>query len=75
MSGCRKWIVRGIYVFWAHTISSLAFWTCARYKYISEEQVNYYQEYLGTREEQASEQAKPDSDTENGNLRRVPKRG
>ena len=37
MSGCRKWIVRGIYVFWAHTISSLAFWTCARYKYISEE--------------------------------------
>ena len=43
--------------------------------HISKEQVNYYQEYLGTQEEQAAEQAKPDSDTENGNLRRVPKRG
>ena len=49
--GCRKWMVRKIYLFWAHAISALIFWTCARYKYVSEEQVDYYQEYLGTREE------------------------
>ena len=66
MSGCRRWIVRRIYIIWAHAFSLLAFWTCINYKFISEEDVNYYQEYLGTKEEQAAEQAKPESDGENG---------
>ena len=66
MSGFRRWIVRRIYIIWAHAFSILAFWTCKNYKYISEKDVNYYQEYLGTKEEQAAEQAKPEADGENG---------
>ena len=73
--GCRKWIVRRVYLFWAHSISLLIYWTWIRYEYVSEEQVNHYQEYLGTKEEQGAEQAKPDVDEETGLSRRVPKRG
>ena len=51
------------------------FGTCIKHKYVSEEKVNYYEEYLGTREEQAAEQAKQDTDQENNAKRRVPKRG
>ena len=36
MTGCRRWVVRSTYVFWAHTFSSIIFWTCCRYKYITD---------------------------------------
>ena len=73
--GFRKWFLRQVYIFWSTMLSMFTFSTCIKHKYISDEKVNYYEEYLGTREEQAAEQTKPDIDEENKAQRRVPKRG
>ena len=44
------------------------------HEYISPEDVDYYEEWLGTKEEQEAEQQEPDGDPELLE-RRVPKRG
>ena len=49
--GFRKWFLRQVYIFWSTVLSMFTFGTCIKHKYISEEKVNYYEEYLGTREE------------------------
>ena len=58
--GCRKFCIRWIYYFVSSSISIFAFFTLPRTKFVTEEEVGYYEEYLGTREEQAAAQAKPD---------------
>ena len=64
-----------MYWFVAFSISFWSFFTLPRTKFIQPEEVGFYEEYLGTREEQAAEQTRPDVDTETGESRRVPKRG
>ena len=56
-------------------MSIWAFWTWPSTNYVTKEEVGYYEEYLGTREEQIKEQLKPEIDQETGQTRRVPKRG
>ena len=53
--GARKRCLQSIYYFVAASISIWSFWTWPSTKYVTNEEVGFYEEYLGTREEQAAE--------------------
>merc|ERR1712060_308947 len=74
---CRKWCLYWVYNIGARVLAYLIcfahFTSC---EIISEEDVNYYEEWLGTKEEQAAEQLEEEPDAEQASrARRVPKRG
>lgn len=70
VTGFRKWLVywESRWVAWSWMAFPCAVWI--DWEYVKPEDVNYYEEYLGTREEQAAEQADPDRD-----VSVIPKRG
>ena len=53
LTGVRKKILAWTYKLHVYTQSVFALFTSIRYREISLEQVNHYQEYLGTKEYQA----------------------
>ena len=70
LSGCRRSIVRAIVYGGTWLISLVGWFTSLSYRRMSRDQVNFYEEYLGSQEEQRLAQA---SETEPDE--RVPKRG
>ena len=70
VTGFRKWLVylESRWVAWSWMVVPCA--VVIDWEYVKPEDVNYYEEFLGTREEQAAEQADPDRD-----VSVIPKRG
>ena len=73
-TGCRKCLIKFVYSFWARVLGYVVLFTHYSHEYLTLEDVNYYEEWLGTKKEQAAEQAS-EPDAENSKERRVPKRG
>ena len=74
-NGCRKWLLKWVYNIGARTLAFFIFTAFYSYEMVSDEQVNNYEEWLGTKDEQTAEQNRPEEDTELVNDSRVPKRG
>ena len=51
--GCRKWCLKWVYHFGARALSFLILFTHQSHTYLSAQDVNHYEEWLGTKEEQA----------------------
>ena len=51
LTGCRKVMVRGTFKFFLRLSGLFGWFTYFQTDYLSEEQVNHYEEYLGTRKE------------------------
>lgn len=49
--GCRKWCLKWVYNIGARSLGYWIFFAHYSYKIVSLEEVNYYEEWLGTREE------------------------
>ena len=69
--GCRKSCLRFMYRFTSWTWMLSSNWVWINWKEVPLEDVNYYEEWLGTREEQEAEQ-RPDSGRDES---RIPRRG
>ena len=74
-SGCRKCCLKFVYNLWARIHGYVIFAAHYKTKYVTEEDVNFYEEWLGTRDEQEAEQRVVEQDAENSKPRRVPRRG
>ena len=69
LTGVRRWFVRVWFQFTVTAIATIGFFTSLGCEHISHEQVNFYEEYLGSKDEQRYCQQAPQADP------RVPKRG
>ena len=70
VTGCRFFFVRGIFYIFVTIMSIVCFFTFQRRVYKTLEEVNFYEEYLGTREEQRAYQSETTEEHPD-----VPKRG
>ena len=63
-NGCRKWCLRLIYKVGARILSYIIYFCPQRTEYISLEDVNHYEEWLGLKEEQEAERNKKAQENE-----------
>ena len=52
LTGCSKCVVRSAHTVGIALIAGIFFLQHLKYEYLSEEQVNYYEEFLGSRQSQ-----------------------
>ena len=78
ITGCRNHCLRFWFQFGVRLIGYVSFFLHNTHEYITPEKVNYYEEYLGTAQEQLNEQINPKvahDPTVPNHKQRVPKRG